>query len=87
MCAVVICDIVCVCGGSYALMSGFSGTSLFNSIALMLYNIVFTGFPVAFYALDKDVPDEMVMRFPQLYHDPQQSQYVCSHRVALLVFC
>ncbi|KJE94424.1 P-type ATPase [Capsaspora owczarzaki ATCC 30864] len=51
----------------FAFLSGFSGASFFNSISLTFYNILFTGIPVIFYIFDRDVEEESVMTFPELY--------------------
>lgn len=56
----------------FAFVSNFSGTSLFPGIALMLYNIVFTGLPVMFHVLDKDVTEDVISSYPELYKDAQE---------------
>ncbi|GAU27129.1 hypothetical protein TSUD_104380 [Trifolium subterraneum] len=43
-----------------------SGTSLFNSVSLMAYNVFYTSVPVLVSVLDKDLSEETVLRHPQI---------------------
>ncbi|KAG6502715.1 hypothetical protein ZIOFF_035001 [Zingiber officinale] len=43
-----------------------SGTSLFNSISLMAYNVFYTSVPVLTVVLDKDLTEKTVMQNPQI---------------------
>ncbi|PON34844.1 P-type ATPase, subfamily IV [Parasponia andersonii] len=43
-----------------------SGTSLFNSVSLMAYNVFYTSVPVLASVLDKDLSEETVMQHPQI---------------------
>ncbi|KAF1858961.1 hypothetical protein Lal_00000783 [Lupinus albus] len=43
-----------------------SGTSLFNSVSLMAYNVFYTSIPVLVSVLDKDLSEETVMQHPQI---------------------
>ncbi|KAF7805959.1 phospholipid-transporting ATPase 2 isoform X1 [Senna tora] len=43
-----------------------SGTSLFNSVSLMAYNVFYTSVPVLVSVLDKDLSEETVMQHPQI---------------------
>jgi len=55
----------------YEFYAVFSGTSLFNSLSLMLYNVAFTGLPVMGFIFDKDLPEQTVKNNPFLYRDCQ----------------
>ncbi|RXH68731.1 hypothetical protein DVH24_031064 [Malus domestica] len=43
-----------------------SGTSLFNSVSLMAYNVFYTSIPVLVSVLDKDLSEDTVMQHPQI---------------------
>ncbi|XP_044502842.1 phospholipid-transporting ATPase 2 isoform X2 [Mangifera indica] len=43
-----------------------SGTSLFNSVSLMAYNVFYTSIPVLVSVLDKDLTEGTVMHHPQI---------------------
>uniref|UniRef100_A0A0E0DCV5 P-type ATPase C-terminal domain-containing protein n=1 Tax=Oryza meridionalis TaxID=40149 RepID=A0A0E0DCV5_9ORYZ len=43
-----------------------SGTSLFNSISLMAYNVFYTSLPVTTIIFDKDISEETVLQYPQI---------------------
>ncbi|MBA0743841.1 hypothetical protein Gogos_006495 [Gossypium gossypioides] len=43
-----------------------SGTSLFNSVSLMAYNVFYTSVPVLVSVLDKDLSEGTVMQHPQI---------------------
>lgn len=51
---------------SFSFISGVSGTSLFNSVSLMAYNVFYTSVPVLVSVLDKDLSEETVMQHPQI---------------------
>ncbi|KAI4363845.1 hypothetical protein MLD38_020012 [Melastoma candidum] len=50
----------------FSFVSGVSGTSLFNSVSLMAYNVFYTSIPVLVSVLDKDLSEETVMQHPQI---------------------
>jgi phospholipid-translocating ATPase len=58
----------------YAAFSAFSGTSFFDSFMLASYNVIFTGLPILFYSLDKDVSEENLLSNPHLYHETQKGK-------------
>lgn len=58
----------------YCFYSGYAGTSFFNTFCLTFYNIVFTGLPILFYVLDKDIDEEHLLKWPQLYFDSQSGK-------------
>jgi magnesium-transporting ATPase (P-type) len=60
----------------YAFFSGFAGTSLFDSFALASYNVAFTGLPIMFYSLDKDINEQNLLLNPQLYHETQSGRFI-----------
>ena len=55
-----------MCVPSFSFISGVSGTSLFNSVSLMAYNVLYTSVPVLVSVLDKDLSEETVMQHPQI---------------------
>ncbi|XP_020248757.1 phospholipid-transporting ATPase 2 [Asparagus officinalis] len=52
----------------FSLFSGVSGTSLFNSVSLMAYNVFYTSIPVLSTVLDKDLSEKTVMQHPQILY-------------------
>lgn len=50
----------------FSLISGMSGSSLFNSFSLMAYNVFYTSIPVLTSVLDKDLSENTVMQNPQI---------------------
>lgn len=65
---------------SFSFISGVSGTSLFNSVSLMAYNVFYTSIPVLVSVLDKDLSEKTVMRHPQILF------YCQAGRLGLLFF-
>merc|ERR550537_1807318 len=52
----------------WALFNGFSGQIFFPEWLTVMYNAMFTSFPCIFvFSLDKDVPDEIAIKYPHLY--------------------
>nr|GLL16962.1 phospholipid-transporting ATPase 2 isoform X1 [Ipomoea trifida] len=47
-------------------IASVSGTSLFNSVSLMAYNVFYTSVPVLVSVLDKDLSERTVMQHPQI---------------------
>ncbi|KAH9615990.1 hypothetical protein KSS87_005366 [Heliosperma pusillum] len=47
-------------------IGSISGTSLFNSVSLMAYNVFYTSVPVLASVLDKDLSERTVMQHPQI---------------------
>ncbi|KAL9230570.1 hypothetical protein vseg_005907 [Gypsophila vaccaria] len=58
--------IICFIQIFFSFVSGISGTSLFNSVSLMAYNVFYTSVPVLVSALDKDLSEKTVMQHPQI---------------------
>ncbi|KAJ9170922.1 hypothetical protein P3X46_018984 [Hevea brasiliensis] len=58
--------LICFIQIFFSFISGVSGTSLFNSVSLMAYNVFYTSIPVLVSVLDKDLSEEMVMQHPQI---------------------
>lgn len=50
----------------FSFISGLSGTSLFNSVSLMAYNVFYTSIPVLVSVIDKDLSEKTVMQNPQI---------------------
>jgi len=64
------------CISSFSFISGVSGTSLFNSVSLMAYNVFYTSVPVLVSVLDKDLSEETVMQHPQILFYCQAGRFV-----------
>ncbi|XP_064963008.1 phospholipid-transporting ATPase 2-like isoform X1 [Musa acuminata AAA Group] len=58
--------LICFIQIFFSFFSGVSGTSLFNSISLMAYNVFYTSIPVLTVVLDKDLSEKTVMQNPQI---------------------
>ncbi|KAK7272394.1 hypothetical protein RJT34_28947 [Clitoria ternatea] len=58
--------LICFIQIFFSFISGVSGTSLFNSVSLMAYNVFYTSVPVLVSVLDKDLSEETVMQHPQI---------------------
>ncbi|XP_042387499.1 phospholipid-transporting ATPase 2-like isoform X1 [Zingiber officinale] len=58
--------LICFIQIFFSFFSGVSGTSLFNSISLMAYNVFYTSVPVLTVVLDKDLTEKTVMQNPQI---------------------
>lgn len=57
----------------YQYYCSFSGASLFNSFSLSTYNVLFTGLPILFFVLDKDIREDMILRYPFVYQETVRS--------------
>ncbi len=71
--------IICMIQIAFAFVSAFSGTSLFDSTALTLYNVAFTNFYTMAAALERDVSPSTAMAVPALYGETQASK-LCNKR-------
>ncbi|XP_048494866.1 phospholipid-transporting ATPase 2 isoform X3 [Beta vulgaris subsp. vulgaris] len=60
--------IICFIQIFFSFISGISGTSLFNSVSLMAYNVFYTSLPVLVSVLDKDLSERTVMQHPQILY-------------------
>ncbi|XP_057455531.1 phospholipid-transporting ATPase 2 [Lotus japonicus] len=58
--------LICFIQIFFSFISGVSGTSLFNSVSLMAYNVFYTSIPVLVSVLDKDLSEETVLQHPQI---------------------
>ncbi|XP_043689216.1 phospholipid-transporting ATPase 2-like isoform X2 [Telopea speciosissima] len=58
--------VICFIQILFSFISGVSGTSLFNSVSLMAYNVFYTSVPVLVSVLDKDLSERTVMLHPQI---------------------
>ncbi|KAF5732577.1 Aminophospholipid ATPase isoform 2 [Tripterygium wilfordii] len=58
--------LICFIQIFFSFISGVSGTSLFNSISLMAFNVFYTSIPVLLSVLDKDLSEGTVMQHPQI---------------------
>eukprot|EP00003_Mantamonas_plastica_P003630 TRINITY_DN1285_c0_g1_i1.p1 TRINITY_DN1285_c0_g1~~TRINITY_DN1285_c0_g1_i1.p1 ORF type:complete len:812 (+),score=295.79 TRINITY_DN1285_c0_g1_i1:1042-3477(+) len=67
---------------TYGLFSGLSGTTFLNSFMVVAYNTFYTGVPVFFVALDKDVQEESVFAHPYLYLDGQKNRFLNTSTIA-----
>jgi hypothetical protein len=75
----------CIAANRY---TGFSGTTLYDSYSMQLYNIIFTTPPIlAVGAFDKDVSFAVMKRFPELYECGRKSLDLNNRKMATqLVF-
>ncbi|KAL6502002.1 Alanine aminotransferase 2 [Orobanche gracilis] len=71
--------LICFIQIFFSFISGVSGTSLFNSVSLMAYNVFYTSVPVLVSVLDKDLSERTVMQHPQIL-------YYCQAGNFLLIF-
>ncbi|KAL0488141.1 phospholipid-transporting ATPase [Acrasis kona] len=61
----------------FFIFNGASGTTLFEPFLLSLFYTVFTGVPIGFFGvLDKDVSDDNIIRFPELYAHGAQNYHL-----------
>uniref|UniRef100_A0A453BTP9 Phospholipid-transporting ATPase n=1 Tax=Aegilops tauschii subsp. strangulata TaxID=200361 RepID=A0A453BTP9_AEGTS len=58
--------LICFIQILFSFSSGLSGTSIFNSISLMAYNVFYTSLPVMTIIFDKDISEATVLRYPQI---------------------
>ncbi|XP_074344212.1 phospholipid-transporting ATPase 2-like isoform X2 [Apium graveolens] len=58
--------LICFIQIFFSFVSGVSGSSLFNSVSLMAYNVFYTSIPVLVSVLDKDLSERTVMQHPQI---------------------
>ncbi|KNE63375.1 phospholipid-translocating P-type ATPase, flippase [Allomyces macrogynus ATCC 38327] len=58
----------------FQVWSGWSGTSLYESWTLTMYNIIFSSLPVILLGiLDRDLPEHILNEFPELYRVGQRN--------------
>lgn len=50
-----------------------------------MYNIIYTSLPVLFFLLDKDVSEDAVYEYPELYGESQRGEYVFRRFVCVCV--
>ncbi|XP_057852337.2 phospholipid-transporting ATPase 2 isoform X2 [Cryptomeria japonica] len=58
--------LICFIQILFSFVSGLSGTSLFNSVSLMAYNVFYTSVPVLMSVLDKDLSERTVLQHPRI---------------------
>ncbi|KAL6976134.1 Alanine aminotransferase 2 [Sarracenia purpurea var. burkii] len=58
--------LICFIQIFFSFISGVSGSSLFNSVSLMAYNVFYTSIPVLVSVLDKDLSERTVLQHPQI---------------------
>lgn len=55
---------------------GFSGQKMYAEGAIQMFNLLFTSLPILFYGVyDRDVPVEMVRKFPKMYNEGVMNKY------------
>ncbi|KAF0893887.1 hypothetical protein E2562_031422, partial [Oryza meyeriana var. granulata] len=59
--------LICFIQILFSFLSGLSGTSMFNSISLMAYNVFYTSLPVMTIIFDKDISEATVLQYPQIF--------------------
>eukprot|EP00249_Psilotum_nudum_P019167 c27124_g1_i1 orf=428-3133(+) len=68
--------LICFIQIFFSFVSGISGSSLFNSFSLMVYNVVYTSVPVMVNILDKDLAERTVLQHPQILYYCQAGRVV-----------
>lgn len=69
--------VICFVQILFSFLSGVSGTSLFNSLSLMAYNVVYTSIPVMVTSLlDKDLSEKTVMQHPEILYFAQAGRLI-----------
>uniref|UniRef100_A0A453BAN4 Phospholipid-transporting ATPase n=2 Tax=Aegilops tauschii subsp. strangulata TaxID=200361 RepID=A0A453BAN4_AEGTS len=58
--------LICFIQILFSFVSGIAGTSLFNSVSLMAYNVFYTSIPVLTTVLDKDLSEKTVTQNPEI---------------------
>ncbi|XP_010236944.1 phospholipid-transporting ATPase 2 isoform X1 [Brachypodium distachyon] len=58
--------LICFIQILFSFVSGIAGTSLFNSVSLMAYNVFYTSIPVLTTVLDKDLSERTVTQNPEI---------------------
>jgi phospholipid-translocating ATPase len=74
--------VICVIQIAFGFVSAFSGSSLFDSTSLTLYNVAFTNFYTMAMVLERDVSPSSAMSVPALYTETQQSK-ACNRKTFL----
>jgi phospholipid-translocating ATPase len=64
--------LLCIQQLAFALFSSFSGTSLFETFALMSFNTFFSSFQPLCFVFDRDLSDRTLLLRPQLYAESQR---------------
>ncbi|EFC35904.1 predicted protein [Naegleria gruberi] len=60
----------------FNIYNGYSGASLHDNWTIALYNTIFTGLPIVALAfMDRDVPDYIAEKYPELYFQGQKNRY------------
>jgi magnesium-transporting ATPase (P-type) len=66
-----------LCQFWYVWFNAYTGTSVYDSNMLLLYNIIFTSVPILIYGIwDRDVSIHASLNVPQLYMYGQKNYYV-----------
>lgn len=73
--------VYCVSLFWYALnASAFSGTMIYSAFIQQGYNLIFTALPIMVYSVfDRDLPKDVVLQFPVLYHASTRKQSLFSY--------
>jgi phospholipid-translocating ATPase len=74
--------VICVLQIAFGFVSAFSGSSLFDSTSLTLYNVAFTNFYTMAMVLERDVSPSSAMSVPALYTETQASK-ACNRKTFL----
>ncbi|EGG14801.1 P-type ATPase [Cavenderia fasciculata] len=57
----------------FGLFNAFSAQTIYDSLSIAVFNVIFTGLPIIVYAiLDQDVSAQSSMQYPQLYKSGQK---------------
>jgi phospholipid-translocating ATPase len=74
--------VICVLQIAFGFVSAFSGSSLFDSTSLTLYNVAFTNFYTMAMVLERDVSASSAMSVPALYTETQAGK-ACNRKTFL----
>jgi phospholipid-translocating ATPase len=67
--------VICLVQLFFAFWSNFSGSSFFDSISLVSYNIFYTSLPALLIIFDKDIEENFLINNPKLYEFNQKDYF------------
>lgn len=75
--------VLAMCQFWFGIYSGYSAQTLYNSIFLLLYNVIFTSIaPMTIALFEKDVSEKLLMRYPKLYTPLARGYYFTYLQIA-----
>uniref|UniRef100_K3XBQ1 Phospholipid-transporting ATPase n=1 Tax=Globisporangium ultimum (strain ATCC 200006 / CBS 805.95 / DAOM BR144) TaxID=431595 RepID=K3XBQ1_GLOUD len=75
--------VYCVSMFWYAMLAtAYSGTMLYSAFIQQGYNLIFTALPIMIYSVfDRDLPKDVVLKFPVLYHSSTRKYSLFSYQM------